>query len=187
MSDDCIHIVPIHAGEYPNAESKAKEILKWFQDRDIVENELSDCTLGKEKGYRFKPNVRSLFKGDELWAYSDTLWTHGLEVVFDKRKIFHPVEGAYLELTCPDCKFKIDENIGYEWVSDWYESTGTDYPICPSCKEKRHLTEYEIEPEWAFSNIGISLWNTHWDLKPEFLSEMEKLLGMKVMVVPVRI
>lgn len=186
MSDNCLHIVPKHKNEYPNAELKAKEILKWFQEKDFVETKLSNCTLG-EKGYRFKPNIASIFNDGGLWAYQKDLITHGLEIVYGKRTVFHPMEGAYLEIKCPNCNKTIDEKTGYEWISNWYENTNTDYPHCPCCSEKRHLTEYKIEPEWAFSNIGISLWNTHWDLKSDFVSEMETIFGTEIIVVPVRI
>lgn len=187
MSDNCLHIVPIHQGDYPNAEQKAEEILKWFQDRDLVETEPSDCIMSLEKnGYRFKPNIASIFNED-YGAYCDNLIVHGLELIAGKRTVFHPMEGAYLDISCPNCQFKIDENMGYEWISDWYKNNGNDYPACPNCHTKTHLTEYDIEPEWAFSNIGISLWNTHWDLTPEFLNEMKQLFGTDVKVVPVRI
>ncbi len=188
MSDNCLHIVPKHKGDYPDSEQKAKEILAWFQDRDMVENHLSDCILATDKkGYRFKPNIAAIFKDAQGQAYSDTLLTHGLELTYGKRTIFHPLEGMYLIIRCPHCGKDIDEDTGFHWIADWYENQGKDYPVCPHCQEKRHLTEYDIEPEWAFSNLGISLWNTHWDLKPELLTAMEDLLGTEVVVVPVRI
>ncbi|WP_298781622.1 hypothetical protein [uncultured Polaribacter sp.] len=188
MSDNCLHIVPLHKEDYPNAELKAKEILEWFQKKGIVEKELSACILSKDKkGYRFKPNITSIFNEGELWAYRDKYCIYGLELVFEKRTVFHPQEGAYLVIDCPNCNKTIDEQLGYEWISDWYENKGKDYQNCPICKEKRHLTEYHIEPTWAFSNIGISLWNTHWDLKSDFLNEMKQLFGTEIIIVPVRI
>lgn len=187
MSDNCLHIVPIHEGDYPNAVAKAAEILKWFQERDIVETEASDCVLSLDKtGYRFKPNIATIFNDGEQWAYND-LHTHGLEIEVGERQVFSPMEGMYLKITCPNCHTQINEDVGFKWIGNWCEQNETDFPVCPNCKQKRHLTAYSIEPEWAFSNIAISLWNTHWDLKPEFIEEMEALFGMKVKVVPVRI
>ena len=134
MSDNCLHIVPIHKEEYPNTELKSKEILNWFQGKGLVESELSDCILSMDKkGYRFKPNIVSIFNDGELWAYSDSLITHGLELVSGKRTVFHPMEGMYLEITCPDCNSIIDENIGFDWVANWSENSGTNYPNCPNC------------------------------------------------------
>jgi hypothetical protein len=187
MSDNAIHIVPIHTGTYQNDKQKAEEILKWFQEREIIENTLSDCILSLDKnGYRFKPNITSIFKDGDLWAYSDSLKTHGLELVFDKRTIFHPVEGMYLEITCPHCKYQFSDDFGFTCITQWYENIN-DYPICPKCKQKRHLIKYHIEPEWAFSNIGITLWNTHWDFKTEFLEDMKQLFGSEITVVQARL
>jgi hypothetical protein len=67
MSDNCLHIIPRHSGEYPQAEKKANEILSWFQDRDIVEKEPSACVLSMgRKGYRFTPNIATIFNDGDL-------------------------------------------------------------------------------------------------------------------------
>lgn len=188
MSDTCLHIVPKHKDDYPCSESKAKEVLTWFQQRDMVEDCLSDCILStSKKGYRFKPNIASIFNKGESWKYSDTLLIFGLELTYGRRKVFQPVDGGHLMISCPNCGKTVEEKIGYHWISDWHENKGRDYHNCLNCNEKRHLTEYSIEPEWAFSNIGISLWNGHWDLKAGFLTEMEKLFKTEIIVVPVKI
>ncbi|PID33854.1 MAG: hypothetical protein CR955_00380 [Thiotrichales bacterium] len=188
MSDNCLHIVPKHRDDYPDSELKAKEILTWFQEREMVEDCLSNCILStNQKGYRFKLNITSIFNDGTSWVHNDALLTQGLELAYGKRKVFHPVEGAYLTITCPSCGKAVDEETAYHWIDDWHENKGKDYQNCPSCNEKRHLTEYEIEPAWAFSNLGISLWNTPWDLTTEFLSDMKKLFKTEIIVVPVRI
>ena len=171
MSDNCLHIVPIHEGDYPNPSQKAEEILKWFQERDLIEKELSDCTLGKF-GYRFKTQIGSLFIDGEKWAYCENLSTHGLEITAGTtRRVFHPMEGMYIEMHCSNCEKKIDEETAFSWVGDWAKGQNTFQ--CPHCQYKAYLASYTIEPEWGFSNIGISLWNTHWDVKPEFINAME--------------
>lgn len=186
MSDNCLHIVPVHQEDYPNTVQKAKEILAWFQDRDLVETEATDCTLG-EKGYRFKPNIAALFKDGETWAYRKDLHTHGLEISTGKRQMFCAGEGMYLEISCPNCNTKINEDLGYKWIGDWFSPDKTDTPTCPHCQQTRHLTEYGLTPNCAFSNIGVSLWNTHWDIKPETIAEMELLFGTKVSIIIERI
>lgn len=54
MSDNCLHIVPIHEGDYPNASQKADEILQWFLERDIVENGTFTDVYGEKFEYQFK-------------------------------------------------------------------------------------------------------------------------------------
>ncbi|PRY86283.1 hypothetical protein [Mongoliibacter ruber] len=186
MSDNCLHIVPIHEGDYPNASQKAEEILQWFIEKDIVENELSDCTLSSQQGYRFKPAIADLFKDGEIWAYSKSLKTHGLEITSGTtRKVFHPMEGMYLEIHCPHCKNEIDEETAFSWVGNWAKGQNTFQ--CTHCQNKAHLVRYTIEPEWGFSNIGITLWNAHWDAKPAFINVMEHLFECPVILIQVRI
>ncbi len=188
MSDNCLHIVPKHKEDYRNSKLKAKEIVEWFQARDTVEHDLSNCILSTDKkGYRFKPNIAAIFNDGDLWAYDDSLRVCGLELTYDRRTVFHPMEGAHLIMRCPNCGKIIAEDMAYQWINDWYKNKGKDYQNCPNCNKKKHLTEYNTEPEWAFSNIGISLWNTHWHLKPAFLAAMEKLFKAEVIVVAARI
>lgn len=185
MSDTILHIVPVHEGDYPDAEQKAQEILQWFLVRDMVKSNLSDCTLGNP-GYRFQPNIATIFHNGKQWGYRENLHIHGLELHFGtKRIVFHPMEGEYLILTCPHCNQHIKEPIGYQWVGNWAE--GQNIFTCTSCGKENHLTSYSVEPEWGFSNIGISLWNTHWDVKEEFISAMEALFKTPVVAVNVRI
>jgi len=63
MGVSCTHIVPVHEGNYPNAERKATDILEWFKQRDVVENDPSDCLLSNDRfGYRFKPVIESIMQ-----------------------------------------------------------------------------------------------------------------------------
>lgn len=185
MSDNCLHIIPIHEGDYPNALHKAEEILQWFLERDIVENELSDCVLGNF-GYRFKPQIASLFNDGEKWAFRENLITHGLEITAGTtRKGFHPMEGMYLIIHCPNCEQKIDTDTAFLWVGNWTEGQNTFQ--CPHCQYKAHLVRYTIQPKWGFSNIGITLWNTHWDVIPAFINAIEQLFHCPIALIQVRI
>ena len=185
MSDNCLHIVPIHEGDYPNASQKADEILQWFKERDLIENELSDCTLGK-LGYRFKPQIASLFNNGDKWAYRENLITHGLEITAGtKRKVFHPMEGMYLNIHCPHCDKEIEQETAFNWVGNW--ANGQNTFLCTYCQNSNHLVHFKIEPEWGFSNIGITLWNTHWDVKTGFINAIEHLFEMPVSLINVRI
>jgi predicted nucleic-acid-binding Zn-ribbon protein len=187
MSDNCLHIIPRHSGEYPQAEKKANEILSWFQDRDIVEKEPSACVLSMgRKGYRFTPNIATIFNDGESWAYRGDLVLHGLELEYGKRKVFFPGEGDYMVITCPNCSQSIYKEEVFDWINDWYLGK-TEFFHCPHCHKKEHLTEYIIDPNWGFSNLAISLWNTHYDLKPNFLEEMKSILETEIVVVNMRI
>jgi rubredoxin len=207
MSETCIHIVPVHEGEYPNAEAKAKEIFDWFREHDMIEETLSDCTLDADGGYQCKPAIIGIYDSEKLSqsaakvpnifqkiydsdfgkAYlkdktipnylEQLILGNGLEIYHGKRKVFHPMSGMELHIICPECNYEFEEDFGFECITNWMEYKD-DYPVCPQCGEKRHLVKYQIneqEGEWAFSNIGITLWNPFPYLSEVFLNEMKRM------------
>ncbi|MFT0138931.1 hypothetical protein ACEK07_22570 [Alcanivoracaceae bacterium MT1] len=191
MSDNCTHIVPVHKGDYPDDHAKVKEILYWFQKRGMVENALSDCTLG-EPGYRFLPEISRIFDEEPRPDSSEhTLLTHGLELHHGSRRVFHPMEGADLHFACPECNHDMGWDAA-DGISAWYERED-DYPQCRNCAKTFHITEYRTdhggkEPPWAFSNVAITLWNAFGEaFAPWFLDEMKTLYGTDILVVEVRI
>ena len=136
--------------------------------------------------YRFKPQIASFFNDGEKRSFRDNLITHGLEITADTtRRVFHPMEGIYLEIHCPHCKNGIDEETAFSWIGNWAEGQNTFQ--CPHCQYKAYLASYTIEPKWRFSNIGITQWNTHWDAKPAFINVMEELFECPVTLIQVRI
>lgn len=192
MGVSCTHIVPVHEGNYPDAERKAAEILEWFKQRDIVESDPSDCLLGMDEfGYRFKPAIESILSpGDR--PYAEALFRHppqtlGLDLYVGERTIFHPMEGGSLETTCPLCGHSQDEDYVSDFLSGWLDATN-DYPRCQGCGTEQHINAYRFEQDWGFSNIGVTMWNFPGHPTGEFLDEMRALFGTEtVRVVPVHI
>lgn len=80
---------------------------------------------------------------------------------------------------------KIEEETAFSWVGNWAE--GQNEFQCTHCLKSNHLVRYKIEPEWGFSNIGITLWNTHWDIKPSIIKELEHLFETPISLINVRI
>ena len=181
MSVSCTHIVPVHEGDYPNAERKVTEILEWFKQRGIVDNELSDCILSGDKfGYRFKPAIESIVSVRDR-PYAGALFKHplqvfGLDVSAGKRMIFHPMEGGSLESTCPLCGHLQDDDYVSDSLSRWLDAAN-DYPRCQGCGIEQHINAYRFEQDWGFSNIGVSMWNFPGHPAAEFLDEMRALFG----------
>lgn len=192
MGVGCTHIVPVHEDNYPDAERKAAEILEWFKQRDIVENDPSDCLLSKDKfGYRFKPAIESIVSLSDR-PYAEALFKHppqtfGLDLYAGERTIFHPMEGASLDAACPLCGHFQDNDYVSDFLSGWLDAT-SDQPRCQGCGTEQHINAYRFEQDWGFSNIGITLWNFPGDQTGEFLDEMRALFGTEaVRVVPVHL
>ncbi|SIS58963.1 hypothetical protein [Paracoccus saliphilus] len=179
-----MHIVPVHRHDYPDGEATVKTALRWFQERELVENELSDCALG-EAGYRLLPEISRIFEDGEPLQ---RLKIQGLALHYGARKVFHPMEGAEMHFACPACGYEqgwdASDSIGL-----WY-SGEDDFPECPECKQHHHVTEYEtrgsrgLEPAWAFSNIGMTIWNGPGsELATWFLDEMRALYGTELRII----
>lgn len=190
MSDNCLHIVPLHEGDYPDPERKALELLAWFQERDMVEAEPSDCTLG-DPGYRFKPAITKIAAdaGQVREFFRLDLRTLGLELHFKGRTIFHPMEGVgAIRMICGACGHEHDDGRTGEFLLSWVEARD-DCPRCAACGRASHITTYRFEDTgyWGFSNLGITLWNFDLDLSAAFLAEMRAIYGTEIRLVHVRI
>lgn len=181
MSLDKTHIVPKHVGDYPNSEMKAKEILTWLQDNGMVENILSDCILTGE-GYRILPGIISIYKEKHPNPMLFDLRTLGVEVHYGERKVFHPMEGADLIFRCPKCDHVVDDENFISFFEGWYNSIN-DYPQCNNCKNPFHISSYKTSEPWAFSNVGITFWNSGNDFEPWFLEKMKNFFGTEIIVV----
>ncbi|MCH2558378.1 MAG: hypothetical protein MK005_13870 [Alcanivorax sp.] len=189
MSDSCTHIVPVHTGDYPDAEAKAREILAWFQDRGMVAAEPSDCTLDGP-GYAFTAKIQALFiEPMDPRVHDGT--TRGLALHAGERKVFHPMEGAELSFVCPGCGHDQGWD-GVDVIGAWFADE-EDEPACPACGERFHINRYGTDrggtdTPWAFSNLGITLWNDHGGaFQPAFLDSMRALYGTDIRVVEVHV
>jgi hypothetical protein len=88
MSDSYISIVP-RIKDYPNNEDKAKEILQWLVEIDIVKSDLSDCILGSENGFAISERAEDVV--EEPQYLPSGLIVNGLEIATTSQ-VFHPGE-----------------------------------------------------------------------------------------------
>jgi hypothetical protein len=167
----------------------------WLIERGILAREATDCVLSSGLGHGPGPNyVLAIIEEDispELKPYIldfRTLWTNGMGLITG-HSVFHPSEGAFdeFQMPCPSCGA---ENSGpnrwCEAVSGWYEG-GQPPPItCTACGSATAITEWSVNPPWAFGYLGLKFWN--WPpLKPEFLSDLAAYLGQRSVVVTGRL
>jgi hypothetical protein len=88
MSDSYISIVP-KIKEYPGNKQKAKEILNWLIEQDIVKSELTDSVLGSPLGYSVSNGAKKIVDEPEYLPFD--LWTNGLDVITENQ-VFDPGE-----------------------------------------------------------------------------------------------
>ena len=88
MSDSYISIIPT-LKDYPEREAKAKEILDWLVEKDIVKHELSDCILSSNNGYAISNGAKNIVEEPENLPFD--LTTNGLELITESR-VFDPGE-----------------------------------------------------------------------------------------------
>lgn len=179
MGNGVSYIVPLHEGDYPEAEAKSEEILEWFLSRDMVAREPSACLLSlDELGYRYKPPIAGIIdeSARNFLSFTPHQAVFGMEVNAGARCIFHEMEGAELQRSCPNCGQVQDMDTIDDFMMNWLEAIN-DYPLCDHCKQPAHITTYKIDDGyWGYSNLGVTFWNLPQMFNTGFLDDMRRLL-----------
>ena len=176
MSDHSISILP-RLSTYPDKEDKAREILNWLINLDIVKSTPSDCVLGSTQGYALSEGARAISTEPDLLPF--TLLTNGLDIVTE-RQIFHTGQNGLEELLCPKC----GQNIAAEdW--DFFEEWATNKSnnlTCPRCNNPTDIHQFKFTPEWGFSDLGFTFWN--WSsLSDSFIADFISRLQCEINLV----
>lgn len=180
MGSISISLVP-RISEFKNQEEKAKEIIDWLIEIDVIKSKESKCVLGLEDyGYAISNGAKKIVTEPDYLPYD--LSANGLEVEFG-RQIYTSMENGIDELVCPNCKENIaseDWNFFNEWASK-----ESDNLTCPKCKNSNEIHSYTFDPVWGFSDIGFVFWN--WvEFKEAFLEEFENKIGCEIDMVYAR-
>jgi hypothetical protein len=177
MSDSSISIV-CKKSRYLNSQEKAQEILRWLIANDIVEPVPSHCALGSEHGYAVSKGALSVVVEPKYLRFGPGQ-INGVSVITE-RTIFNTGQNGIEELTCPNCKNDISQEV-WDFFDPW-ASGETDDLTCPSCGNPNEIHDYTFKPEWGFSNLGFEFWN--WPpLKQEFIEDLKRRLECDVNIV----
>lgn len=175
MSDTSTSIVP-NIADYHDRLSKATEIVDWLVSIRAIKPNKSDCVLSSAQGYAIDTGAKALTDEPEYLPFG--LITNGLEVVTE-RTVFHTGENGLDSFVCPQC---YEDIASEEWNFSGFSENGNSLLECPLCHNASDINDYEIEPQWGFSNLGFTFWN--WaDLNDDFVEEFEKRLGCEVKIV----
>lgn len=174
MSDQSISLVP-NLSKYPDREKKASEILDWLINEKIIENSLSDCTLGGP-GYRFMKNAEKIIIG---YPRIGDLVTQGLEISIEKQ-VYHAGDSGLDSILCPNCKKNtLDEEL--EMISQWFEADSSIVK-CFLCDYESDINDFEFSPTFGFSNLRFTFWNIQ-ELTDDFVKTFEEKLDCKLKIV----
>ena len=183
MSDKYVKVTDVDA-TIEEAEVLSQQIVDWLIEERIILPEKTDCVLGADLGYPPGPNVAQAVEYPER-VYP--LGTLGLEVTVGRNVQWT----AEIIFRCPTChRPMVDDDTpsaglkGSVWeaaLDDW-EAGGAGMLMCNQCGSSSPISEYEQgDHPWGFGNLAFTFWN--WTiLKPDFLAEMSRRLGHRIVV-----
>ncbi|RZM20522.1 MAG: hypothetical protein EOO88_35935, partial [Pedobacter sp.] len=153
MSDSSLSIVARNS-EYPDATSKADEILRWLISENIVEGTMSDSVLSFTQGYRIAAGAKKVI--DKEFSSVFDFGTNGLELITE-RTIFDTGQHGMESLICPKCQLDISDQ-DWSFFDEWHERKSNNIS-CPLCMEPSEVHLFDFNPTWGFSNLGFTFWN----------------------------
>lgn len=172
----------------PAHEAKARLMLRWLAQRNIVEAQASTCgRSGNRMGYALAAGARAV-----MTAPADGDWTgvlpfgqacNGLEIV-TRRCIFTPDKGFLEEAGCPECRREIGKAL-FDSLEEWTPKL-TDNFACPRCGHEDDINGFLFLQPCGFSNLGFIF--NDWDashFSADFLAEFAERLGHPVRLVQV--
>ncbi|MET0464710.1 MAG: hypothetical protein ABW007_16215 [Chitinophagaceae bacterium] len=175
MSDVSIAIVP-KVSRYPNPKQKAREILEWLIQSNIISAKTSGCTLGGE-GYAVRPGAAAVVV-DPFYLPVD-LSINGIAIVTE-RQVFHAGSLGMGSVTCPVCNEDIAKG-DLNFVDKWTEGE-SDNVVCSNCDHTADINQFHFAIPWGFSDLGFVCWN--WpELTPAFVEEFSKRLACEVNII----
>ena len=185
MGDQQFILVP-QISSYPGPEARARKILRWLVERDIVAAQLSRCGIGPgglaHAMAAGAARVLNLPDGVELPLGQPR---NGLEIV-TRRCIYTPVAGFEESARCPECRAEVGEVL-LEHLEAWMPGE-TDNFTCPECGFEDDINGFPFSQPCAFSDLGFIFnnWPGQYFTRA-FLDEFAERLGFPVSLVQVKL
>lgn len=81
---------------------------------------------------------------------------------------------------CPSCKartaFDDLDDVLSQHAAAWFDREPSDL-TCDACGRRSRLEDWDFEPYWAFSEVGLTFWN--WPILSErFIAELQQAIGV---------
>ncbi len=167
---------------FPNHEARARLMLRWLVQRNIVEPELSTCgRTGNRMAYAIAAGARRIVLHPERLPFGQPV--NGLEVV-TKRCIYTPTKNFHEEAGCPQCRKEVGEAL-FDSLDEWMPKVSDNF-TCPLCGFEDDINGFLFLQPCGFSNLGFIFNN--WGeaaFKPSFIEEFGERLrfGVREVVV----
>ncbi|MGX5218506.1 sugar ABC transporter ATPase [Pseudomonas segetis] len=181
MNDQQAIVVP-QISSFPGHEGRARLIVRWLVQQNIIEAQMTTCgRTFKKMAYAIAPGARRVVEHPELLPFAQPV--NGLEIV-TRRCIFTPQKGFKEEAGCPECRQEIGEVL-FDSLENWMPGY-TDNFICPECRHEDDINGFLYLQPCGFSNLGF-IFNNWADavFKQAFIDEFAERLGYAVRVVRV--
>ena len=180
MSEQQSIIVP-QISTFPDAEGKARQVLRWLHKRQLVAAELSTCgRLGNRMAYAIAEGARQLPHAERL-PFGQPC--NGLQVV-TKRCIYTPSRDFLEEAGCPQCRQEVGVAL-FESLDEWSVGVSDNF-TCPECGHEDDINGFLFLQPCAFSNLAFVF--NGWPpecFSPALLEQFAERLGFPVRLVRV--
>jgi hypothetical protein len=189
VSDHTITIIDrdVHPDE---AESLAQSIVDWLVESEIVERELTDCVLGGSgKGHRPARNFMRVTGQPEDPKVSNMnhaefhRWvTNGLQITLGRHMTVSG-EGSYEVAICPECSAgqEVFDEAWNQAGTEWIE-TGIGLLACEDCGRSTNVSDWGHREPIGFGALSLQFWNWPPPFADEFLDEIRRRLGHRIIV-----
>ncbi|UVE16781.1 sugar ABC transporter ATPase [Pseudomonas sp. LS44] len=187
MHDQQTILVP-QVSSFPGPEAKARAMLRWLVQQNIVEGYLSACVGAlPRQGYALAAGAERIVQVPAGKTLNDCLPfgrpVNGLEII-TRRCIYMPETGFRSQARCPECRAQVG-TVLLEHLEEWMPGD-TDNFICPHCAFEDDINGFPFTQACAFSDLGFIFHN--WDaacFSASFLKEFAARLGFPLSVVQV--
>ncbi|MBS7663638.1 sugar ABC transporter ATPase [Pseudomonas lalucatii] len=176
MGEQQTIIVP-QISSFPGHEARARAIVRWLVQQQIIEERLSTCGgLGNRMAHAIGPGARRVVERPQLLPFERPI--NGLEIV-GKRCIYTPTRDFLEEAGCAQCRQEIGEAL-FDSLEEWMPGH-TDNFVCPECGHEDDINGFLFLQPCGFSNLAFVFNN--WGaagFRQDFLDEFAERLGYRV-------
>jgi hypothetical protein len=181
-NDNQLILVP-QISHYPGHEARARAVVRWLVQQNIIEELPSTCGRGPGgMGYAIAAGARRVVEAPHRLPFDQPL--NGMEIVY-QRCIFTPQRGFLEEAGCPECRQEIGEAL-FASLDEWMPGH-TDNFTCPLCGHEDDINGFLFLQPCGFSNLGF-IFNNWADARftRPFLAAFAERLGYPASAVEVR-
>lgn len=134
----------------PNAEGRARLVLRWLTGQRLVEVQQSTCgRLGNGMAHAIAEGARRLPHAEKL-PFGQPC--NGLQIV-TRRSIYTPTRDFLEEAGCPECRQEVGVAL-FASLDEWSAKVSDNF-TCPECGYEDDINGFLYLQPCAFSNLAF--------------------------------